>query len=72
MKSKDTSFVVYETVGGITRIQYKDHIIQIYGYDDGTPDINIMHFIIDPDGHDLCEQPCLLEAIKFIDKQVQL
>lgn len=72
MKSKNTTFVVYATVDGTTRIEYKGHIIQIYGYDDGTPDLNIMHFIIDPEGHDLCEQPCLLEAITFIDKRVQL
>lgn len=68
---KEVNILVYETLDGVSRIQYKDHIIQTYGYDDNKPDLNITHFIIDEDGNDVCEMDCLLKCIKYIDKRVK-
>ena len=50
---KEVNILVYETLDGVSRIQYKGHIIQTYGYDDNKPDLNITHFIIDEDSNDV-------------------
>lgn len=65
---KEASIIAYKTLDGVCRIQYKDYVIQTYGYDDGTPDINLMHFIICPDGHDVGEKNCLIDCLNHIDK----
>ena len=70
MSYKNVEIIVYETVDGVSRIQYKDYIIQTYGFDNGKPDLDLCHFIIDPDGHEVGEDFCLLKAIKRIDKLI--
>lgn len=51
----------------MSRIEYKDHIIQTY--DAMLNEYgNLCHFIIDQDGNDIGEEWCLLEAILNIDK----
>ena len=65
---KKIEITAYESVDGICRIEYKGHVIQIYGYDDGNPDLNITHCVINEDGSgELGEFDCLLKAIKCID-----
>ena len=65
MKAK---ILVYPTVDETTRIEYKNHVIQIYGYLSGG-EVKMSHVIIDCNtGEDLVEKSCLLEAIKYIDK----
>ena len=55
----------------LSRIEYKEHVIQTYGYvESGNPDIQIMYFIIDEYGGDVREETCLVEALLFIDKKV--
>ena len=68
---KDVNITAYKTEDGISRIEYKNHIIQTYGYiESGNPDIQVMHFIIDENGNDVKEEECLIKALLFIDKKV--
>lgn len=68
---KSISIIAYKTVDGTCRIEYRDYVIQTYGYDGGTPDISLMHFIVCPDGHDVCEKKCLIDCILFIDRELK-
>lgn len=68
---KEVSIIAYKTVDGVCRIQYKGYVIQTYGYDDGKPDLGLTHFIICPDGHDVCEKDCLVDCLLFIDKELK-
>ena len=65
---KEVEIIAYETVDGTCRIQYKDHVIQTYGYDS---DNKLTHFVIDENGQDVGDVDCLLKAIKLIDKRVK-
>lgn len=65
---KEVSIIAYKTVDGVSRIQYKDYIIQTYGYNGGKLDLNLIHFIIDPNSQDVCEKNCLVDCIEHIDK----
>ena len=66
---KEINIIAYETVDGIYRIEYKNHIIQTYGYNFNTnnADVDLIHFIIDDEGNDVCEMDCLIKCIIFID-----
>lgn len=69
---KDVNIIAYKTQDGVSRIEYKEHIVQTYGYiESGNPDIQIMHFIIDEHGNDIREETCLVGALLFIDKKVR-
>lgn len=66
---KKVEMIVYETVDGTSRVEYKGNVIQVYGYNDGQPDLNITHCIIAEDGSgEVGEFDCFLKAIKHIDK----
>lgn len=69
---KKIEVIVYETVDGVSRIEYKNFIIQTYGYEvDKDQDLGLCHFVVDVNGEDVCELFCLLDAIKLIDKLVK-
>ena len=73
-KHKNSEFkaniTAYKDVDGVARIEYKDHIIQIYGYVGDNEMINNCYFIIDENSQDVCEKFCIVEAFQHIDKLV--
>ena len=68
---KKVEIIAYRTVDGNCRIEYKNYIIQTYGYDDGSPDVALIHFIIDENGQDVGEKNCLIDALNFIDRNIR-
>ena len=63
---KEVKLIVYANVDETSRLEYKDRVIQTYGYDDGETN-GLCHFVMKEDGNDDKEFFCLLEAIKYID-----
>lgn len=66
MYSKDVKITVYKTIDDMSRIQYGDHVIQIYGYNENS-EVKLQHFIIDRDGEEVEGFDCLLDAFNYID-----
>ena len=64
------NITAYKDIDGVGRIEYKNHIIQIYGYVGDNEMINNCYFIIDENGNDICEKFCIVEAFQHIDKLV--
>ena len=50
----------------MSRIQYGDYVIQIYGYNENS-EVKLQHFIIDRDGEEVAGFGCLLDAFNYID-----
>lgn len=70
IKSKEVSMVVYPSVDteedGFNRVSYKDYVIQIIAQND-----TVWNCVINPDCDDVVyETKCLLDAVKWIDKDI--
>lgn len=67
----EVTIQIYNSVDDCNRIEYRDHIIQVYGYAKNEYKSVLCCFVIDENGHDLKELFCLADAIRFIDGRLK-